>query len=363
MRDALEHVLALQPSWTADAPNEDMALRGLLIRGDVAAFVGGYRAEIADRLLCAVDDVEVAGKDSTGSYSRVPWVRFANRQLSKNPREGWYVVYLFAEDGSEVALSLNQGTQVWDGVGMRSRPEASIRRRSDWARAQVSAAISARPRSATTITLGTGDKSRAYAAGNVVAYRYPQGGVPSNDHLGDDLLDMAELLQLVYRAQASMPVPGDPAPEIVAAEHLAQGLAGRRAPARTGFRANGEQRRAIELHAMKLATAHYEDRGAAVKDVSANHPYDLKVTLNGTVLAVEVKGTAGDGAEVLLTRGEVEHHGDAHPANALVVVTNIRLEGPPDAPEAVGGDVRIIEPWALDPGGLTPIAYRYRVPT
>jgi MrcB-like, N-terminal domain len=101
-------------------------------------------ARVADRLLCAPDEVEIEGKDATGSFSRVPWVRFADRRLSPNPMEGWYAVYLFAEDGSEVVLSLIQGTQVWDGVGMRSRPEALTRRRSDWARSQIAPAIAPR---------------------------------------------------------------------------------------------------------------------------------------------------------------------------------------------------------------------------
>jgi hypothetical protein len=109
MQGELEVVLGLQPAWTATAPNEDMALRGLYVRGDIADFVREHQTEIADRLLCAPDDIEIEGKDATGSFSRVPWVRFANRQLSPNPREGWYAVYLFAEDGSEVSLSLNQG--------------------------------------------------------------------------------------------------------------------------------------------------------------------------------------------------------------------------------------------------------------
>jgi Domain of unknown function (DUF3883) len=114
---------------------------------------------------------------------------------------------------------------------------------------------------------------------------------------------------------------------------------------------------------MKIATAHYESLGAVVKDVSANHSFDLEVTLgNGQVLTVEVKGTASDGAEILLTRGEVEHHRVAHPANALAVVANIRLEGPPDAPEAVGGDLLVVQPWQVADAALTPFPYRYDVP-
>ena len=174
MQAELETVLSLQPAWVARAPSDDMSLRGLFIREDIADFVRGHRAEIADRLLCDPDEVEIEGKDSTGFYSRVPWVRFANRRLSPSPREGWYATYLFAEDGSEVVLSLIQGTQVWNGVGMRSRPEPLIRIRSDWARSQIAAAIATRDRLATTTALGRGDKSRAYEAGTVVAYRYPR---------------------------------------------------------------------------------------------------------------------------------------------------------------------------------------------
>lgn len=146
MKAELEAVLDLQPAWMASAPSEEMQLRGFFIREDVADFVRGRVDQLAATLLCDVEDVEIEGKDSTGYYSRVPWVRFANRQLSPNPRTGWYAVYLFSEDGGEVSLSLNQGTQVWDGVGMRSQPEVQIRSRSDWARSALAEAISERDR-------------------------------------------------------------------------------------------------------------------------------------------------------------------------------------------------------------------------
>jgi MrcB-like, N-terminal domain/Domain of unknown function (DUF3883) len=361
MREELQAVLELQPAWVARGPSDEMALRGFYIRGDIADFVRAQRSVLADRLLCAVEDLEIEGKDSTGYYSRVPWVRFADRTLSENPREGWYAVYLFAESGAEASLSLNQGTQTWDGIGMRSRPEDSIRVRSEWARAQIADATATRPRLSPTIDLGSAEKSRSYEAGNVVAYRYPSGEIPDDDALVEDLLDIADLLRALYRAEAAQPVPGDRAPEIVEAERLAQDLAGRRVPRRSGFRANAKQRRAIELQAMRLATEHFERLGASVKDVSANHSYDLEIDLHGTVTTVEVKGTVSDGSEVLITRSEVSHHETAHPSNALVVVSRIELRGPPDAPEAIAGELHVLKPWKLAPERLTPIAYRYLV--
>ena len=270
MKAELETVLDLQPAWVASAPSDDMQLRGFFIREDLANLVRSRVDQLSARLLCDPEDVEIEGKDS-GYYSRVPWVRFANRRLSPNPRTGWYAVYLFVEDGSEVSLSLNQGTQVWDGVGMRSRPEAQIRSRSDWARLALAEAIDQRSRLSAGIHIpGDGDKSRAYEAGSVVAYRYPRDDVPDDEALFDDLTDMAELLQLIYQAEARMPAPGDPSPEIVEAEGVVQEIAGRRPPRRTGFRASAKQRRAIELRAMELATAYFVGLGGSVQDLSSS---------------------------------------------------------------------------------------------
>lgn len=113
---------------------------------------------------------------------------------------------------------------------------------------------------------------------------------------------------------------------------------------------------------MEVATDYYVALGAAVKDVSASRPFDLIVDLDGATLTVEVKGTTGDGSEILLTRGEVEHHLAAHPANALLVVCGVRLQGPSEAHEAVGGELRITQPWAVATDALVPVSYRYAVP-
>ncbi len=136
----------MQPDWVAAAPCEAMQHRERIIRREAASWVRQFADDLAAHLLCASEELVVEGKDSTGYYSRVPWVRFADRRYSPNPRTGWYVVYLFAEDGAEAFLSLNQGTQRWDGVGMRSQPADQIRQRSDWARTALEDDLLLRPR-------------------------------------------------------------------------------------------------------------------------------------------------------------------------------------------------------------------------
>jgi len=105
---------------------------------------------------------------------------------------------------------------------------------------------------------------------------------------------------------------------------------------------------------------YFSGPGVTVRDVSARQPYDVEVTRDGVHICVEVKGTAGDGEEVLLTRGEVTHQRDAYPNNALAVVSGIRLEGPPDAPNAAGGSIQVTTPWRIADDALTPMSYRYR---
>jgi hypothetical protein len=363
MQAELQAVLDLQPHWVASGPSDAMQTRGRLVRSDIAGFVRQHVDDIALRLDCALSAVHIVGKDATGSYARVPWVRFANLAFSETPMQGWYGVYLFAEDGSAVYLALIQGTQTSDGIRRRSRPEREIRRESDWARAVLAEAIAKRPRLITSISLGTGDTSRAYDAGTAVAYRYVTREIPDSDALVADLLDIAELLRLLHEAEARGPVPGRQAPEILEAEHTVQELAGRSAHRHAGFRPNAKERKAIERRAMALATKHFTELGARVTDVSARKPYDLEVELDGAILSVEVIGTCGDGDEVLLTRGEVDHHRKAHPSNALVVVSGIHLEGPPGARAATGGRLHVIRPWRVSEQDLSPMAYRYAVPT
>lgn len=64
---------------------------------------------------------------------------------------------------------------------------------------------------------------------------------------------------------------------------------------------------------------------------------------------------------VPLTRGEVEHHEEAYPNNALVVVRGIVLDKSKSPPTVSGGLLFEQQPWNIDPGALKVIAYHYTV--
>lgn len=128
-----------------------------------------------------------------------------------------------------------------------------------------------------------------------------------------------------------------------------------------GYASDPAVRRAVELHAMRLATEHFVSEGWEVEDTSADRPYDLRCTRNDEELRVEVKGTTGLGQQIHLTAGEVEH-ARAHPDRvALFVVAGVAVTGHMTGEIVTfGGTPRLISPWDIDAGELRATAYDWQ---
>lgn len=152
-------------------------------------------------------------------------------------------------------------------------------------------------------------------------------------------------------------------PEVVEALEATRVAAGKR-PRGQGIRLSTEERRAIELHAVEVATETLEASAWNVEDVSAYRPYDLDCTQEEATLRVEVKGTTGDGESILLTPGEVAHAHAHAESVALIVVSQIQLAREEESGELIaeGGVVRRLEPWDIDAGELRPTGYEYKLP-
>lgn len=124
---------------------------------------------------------------------------------------------------------------------------------------------------------------------------------------------------------------------------------------------SGAERRAVELHAMDLAKAHYAREWDAVQDVASSRCFDLECRTGERVLRVEVKGTTGSGESVLLTANEVAHARARAPHVALFVVSDIQLVRQPE-PVASGGTVRIFDPWDIAECELRAVAFECTLP-
>jgi hypothetical protein len=119
------------------------------------------------------------------------------------------------------------------------------------------------------------------------------------------------------------------------------------------------EKKAVEDRAVTVAKAHYEAAGWTVE--LRGKPYDLHCTKPSGELRVEVKGTTGRGETIRLTRGEVEHARNKFPAVALFIVCKIKLDRG-SRPVATGGQPGILDPWRIDEGALSALAFEYSVP-
>jgi hypothetical protein len=127
-----------------------------------------------------------------------------------------------------------------------------------------------------------------------------------------------------------------------------------------GFSASPEVRRAVEQHAMQRATDHFRAEGFHVEVLGK--PYDLRCTRGDEVRYVEVKGTSTDGEEVLLTPNEVAFARQNARHMVLYVCAGVEVRCAGTAVEIAGGTVRLLWPWNVDDGVLSPLGFTYALP-
>lgn len=173
--------------------------------------------EIESKLRIEIEreDLEVKIGGQQGSYSPVPWIRVFNRITSPSAQEGYYIVYLFAADGSAVYASLNQGTSELRASGYKpSRDTEGIRSRSQRARDLLEA------RGAEIIKRGlvhidlraesqnVGGLSRQrihnYELANICALRYASDALPDDEQMTRDFRILVSALDVLSGLHVSV---------------------------------------------------------------------------------------------------------------------------------------------------------------
>jgi hypothetical protein len=363
MRAEIEQILQLQNSWSSENTDE-MEQRGKLIRHDIPRELRPSLDQFIRQMPVGLNDFQLDGRDATGRKSEIPWVRAFSKARSPKATEGWYLVYLFDAFGAGAYLSINQGTNTWRDGDLLPRRSKELNDRANWARGVLSSDRTLRTDLVEEIDLPVRNSKLAaqYEHGNVLAIRYESDSIPSDQILLEDFAYMTRLLSELYEdVDNTLLVPGDPSPEVVDALALANDAAGN--PRRVGrFRLNPAERLAIELRAVKVATAYLKTQGFRTKDVGATHSYDIHARKGDAVLHVEVKGTVSDGAEVILTKNEVALHRLKYPDTMLAIVSGICLDRTGMQPIASGGSIRILHPWKPENDALTALTYAYQIP-
>ena len=134
-----------------------------------------------------------------------------------------------------------------------------------------------------------------------------------------------------------------------------------------GIQTDEKKKKTTELRGMALATKYLEKLGYSVEDVSAQKRlgYDLRAVKGDEVVGVEVKASIMSRIEVAVTTAEVEYAQIAGEEfrSLLYVVDQIVCTKDDDEYKTSGGRERFWWDWNPDADALTPIDYRFTLPT
>ena len=332
-------------------------------------------AEAVRKLLSEIGDhftdlsVDHGGRQS--NYSPVPWIRIFDPKHSPKATSGFYIVFLFAADGTAVYLSLNQGTSEWRSNAIRPiNNDELLASRAVLSRSELQSLDSPVFRNGLrnivlhTEKVGVGidskRRSKNYELANIFAYRYEPSHIPRDEKILEDIDEFIFLLQELEKLRPEQSVPV--LEKLDGSASLAKNPTSRRKQGRV---LDSRARKAIEVQAEDVVDRYYTKLGWSVERVGHQKiGFDLRCTKwiieldKEEELHVEVKGTTGLGFEVVLTPNEVSHVNNFKDT-VLAVVSQIALNADYSIKE--NGELKILDPWEIKELDLTPSQYSYRV--
>jgi hypothetical protein len=354
------NILEIAPNFsTSDSPFMEIRETNLRVLSDQISTLLGDEDLDGHAL-----KVQHGGRQS--NYSPVCWVRIFDPEHAPTAQNGFYVVLLFAADGSAVYLSLNQGTSEFRSGAMRpiSKPETLLNKAASAKTALNSWVSNVMSSGADEIDLrgesvGVGQESkkriRNYELANIYSYRYPANSLPTDDRFKEDLKELLVLLWALEDAGGSTST--DFIKQLAKQKGTEKGAS--KPSTKQGRQMNERLRKLIELAAEDRTIEFYTSGGWDVQRVGQlKLGYDLLCKKSEIELHVEVKGTTGKGSSVTLTPNEVDHC-RKYPNMAIAVVSLLKVED--DLVVVGSGSLEIIEPWIIDESRLTPTEYSYRV--
>jgi hypothetical protein len=202
-RNEIQQILELQQSYTHVAANPKMRARAAAL------------TQCKEQLNCEIRNLnkpvtwKAEFSNGQGNAAKIPWVRLADFDHSPKGSEGFFLVFLFAEDGSKAYLSLNQGTTVQLGGGATMIDRDDLRAKSSNMRDKYVYGLDLSPlpelklhgTPTATINLGNSDLAMQYAAGNVIAYEYSLDQVSSHHSIVCQITALIPVLEKIYRGE------------------------------------------------------------------------------------------------------------------------------------------------------------------
>ncbi len=169
----------------------------------LAEFLRSELPKIINNLLGISDRYLVKGSAGKGVWTNVPWAAVLDKTVTDTPQKGFYLVYLFCEDGSGLYISLNQGvTDLKQQYGSSVRNALKVKA-NDYA-AQVpynSPGVLTGPinlKASQKMSLG-----ELYENGAIYSRYYQVGALPSNSELESHLNEFIDLYLRIVVNQSS----------------------------------------------------------------------------------------------------------------------------------------------------------------
>ncbi|WP_411700105.1 McrB family protein [Conyzicola sp.] len=203
----IERVLELQHHFKA-FKSELMDERRSIVTRTLPPELQAAAGDLDDGVLFSVK-----GSNGQGNAAKVPWVRIYDPAQSPSSRSGWYVVLLFAADGSAAYLSLDLGVTELSSSQIAQEVTEGRRLLADYREVDVD--IERERRVVRTISLHDIGLGARYEQGNLLAFKYTAGQVPLDEEIAGDLKWLLARLK-EFPAAADSEIWNEPDPQAFA---------------------------------------------------------------------------------------------------------------------------------------------------
>lgn len=188
LNDSIQRVLELQKKFSADQTDE-MVQRNQVVKTAIPDRIKELLRENP-----SFSGLSANGSGGIGNNAIVPWARVFDPAHSPSAQSGWYVVLLFAGDGSAVHMSLNLGV-----TKISTKEIASFQVAAREKLETSGTDLNSNPRIAKVIDLSAGNNqlARLYERGNLAAFTYEMDQIPAEQSIVSDLTYLLSLLVVV----------------------------------------------------------------------------------------------------------------------------------------------------------------------
>ncbi|MFI1255029.1 MrcB family domain-containing protein [Streptomyces netropsis] len=138
---------------------------------------------------------QAEGNGGSGDPAHTPWIGVYDPDITRDPKDGLYLAYIFSADLETVTLTLQQGvTRLEKKLGRGKKRRDFLMARAGRLQATLPQGL-VEGWDAALLLRCKADRARSYEAGSVAARCYSISDMPSEESLRGDLWHMADVLQ------------------------------------------------------------------------------------------------------------------------------------------------------------------------